>query len=265
MQHFSSGMGHFGPCRRVFLDTEIGEVGFSAHGLQTGYSLLQEPDVTLAPFMVPRGSAQTDLVARLFANFRELAGILHRKKEEVLAKQCESVNQTRHIRQLERGEIVFRRMPMKARPAKHLLSEPSSGPYMVVGQSTFNSVKLKDPSSGQMVDVGVDVPMEQILAGPKRSQFRFDPDSEGRSIGQMVAGGVAGTPALVKASGWKPSKKKGWRTLTKGHYVAYQQTGTRYLSVAYVLRNDVQNQSVEAQSCRSIWTGTSIRHLEGVP
>eukprot|EP00973_Karenia_brevis_P026800 3698032-Karenia_brevis.AAC.1 len=33
------------------MDTEIGECGFSAHELQTGYSLLQEPDVTLAPFM----------------------------------------------------------------------------------------------------------------------------------------------------------------------------------------------------------------------
>ena len=36
-------------------DREINECGFSAHELQTGYALLQEPDVTLAPFMVPRG------------------------------------------------------------------------------------------------------------------------------------------------------------------------------------------------------------------
>ena len=73
------------PVVEYLMDTEIGECGFSAHELQTGYSLLQEPDVTLAPFMVPRGTAQTDIVARLFSNFRELAGVLNRHKEQVLA------------------------------------------------------------------------------------------------------------------------------------------------------------------------------------
>eukprot|EP00973_Karenia_brevis_P069740 9696472-Karenia_brevis.AAC.1 len=69
------------PVVEYLMDTEIGECGFSAHELQTGYSLLQEPDVTLAPFMVPRGVAETDIVARLFSNFRELAGIFNRAKE----------------------------------------------------------------------------------------------------------------------------------------------------------------------------------------
>lgn len=69
------------------MDTEIGACGFSTHELQTGYSLLQEPDVTQAPFMVPRGTAQTDITARLFSNFRELAGIFNRHKEQILAKQ----------------------------------------------------------------------------------------------------------------------------------------------------------------------------------
>ena len=44
------------PVVEYLMDTEIGECGFSAHELQSGYSLLQEPDVTLAPFMVPRPS-----------------------------------------------------------------------------------------------------------------------------------------------------------------------------------------------------------------
>eukprot|EP00973_Karenia_brevis_P007486 1013108-Karenia_brevis.AAC.1 len=117
------------------MDTEIGECGFSAHELQTGYSLLQEPDVTLAPFMVPRGMAETDIVARLFSNFRELAGIFNRAKEAALAKQEEQINRTRHMRQLMPGEVVFRRMPPKARPPKHLLGVPSMGPYVVVRQN----------------------------------------------------------------------------------------------------------------------------------
>ena len=156
------------PVVEYLMDTEIGECGFSPHELQTGYSLLQEPDVTLAPFLVPRGTAQTDIVARLFSNFRELAGILNRHKEQILAKQEILTNKSRHLRQMIPGEIVFRRMPPKARPAKHLLGEPSQGPYVVVSQSTYNSAKLKDPATGEWVDGGTDIPLEQILAGPRR-------------------------------------------------------------------------------------------------
>ena len=116
------------PVVEYLMDTEIGECGFSAHELQTGYALLQEPDVTLAPFLVPRGTAQTDIVARLFSNFRELSSILNRHREQISARRESSINQTRHLRQLIPGEVVFRRMPKKATPAKHLLGEPSAGP-----------------------------------------------------------------------------------------------------------------------------------------
>eukprot|EP00973_Karenia_brevis_P047100 6537121-Karenia_brevis.AAC.1 len=71
--------------------------------------------------MVPRGTAEMGIVARLFSNFRELAGIRYRAQESALAKQEEQVNRTRHMRQLIPGEIVFRRMPPKARAPKHLL------------------------------------------------------------------------------------------------------------------------------------------------
>ena len=57
------------PVVEYLMDTKIKESGFSAHELQTGYSLLQHPDVTLAPFLVPRGAVQTDIAARLFSNF----------------------------------------------------------------------------------------------------------------------------------------------------------------------------------------------------
>ena len=106
------------PVVEYVIDTEIGENGFSAHELQTGYSLLQEPDSVLAPFMIPRGVPETDIVSRLFSNFRRLAGILHRQKSDELAKKIDQVNRTRHLRNLEKGETVFRRMPVKARGPK---------------------------------------------------------------------------------------------------------------------------------------------------
>ena len=86
---FPQEWGTLAPVVEYLMDTEIGECGSSPHELQTGYSLLQEPDVTLAPFLVPRGTAQTDIVARLFSNFRELSGILHRHKEQLRARQSD--------------------------------------------------------------------------------------------------------------------------------------------------------------------------------
>ena len=81
---------------------------------------------------------------------------------------------------------------MKARPAKHLLGEPSSGPYIVVSQSTFSSAKLKDPATGEMVDQGADIPLEQILVGPRRSQLKFENASSDMSEMPAAAGAVGG-------------------------------------------------------------------------
>ena len=67
---------------------------------------------------------------------------------------------------------------------------------------------------------------------------------------------------MVKATGWKPGKKKGWKGLTKGHFVVYQSDTSKELSVAAILFNDKSNQCVEAHRCRTVWTGTRVRHLK---
>ena len=162
------------PAIEYLMDTEIGECGFSAHELETGFALLQESDVTLAPFQVPRGTPQTELVAKLFSNFRELSGILARHKKAKAEGKLAQVNAHRHLRQLTPGEVVFRRMPAKARSAKHLLGEPSAGPYIVVSPASLNSAKLRDPATGQLVEDGANIPLEQILAGPRRSLLAFE-------------------------------------------------------------------------------------------
>ena len=68
-------------------------------------------------------------------------------------------------------------------------------------------------------------------------------------------------PPKVVAKGWEPSKKKGWTGLAKGQVIAYQTGAHRELSIAYVLYNDGNNHSVQVHSCRTIWTGMSVRHL----
>ena len=84
---------------------------------------------------------------------------------EALKKQ-EEVNRKRVFRTFDKGETVFRRMPTFARPGKHLMAEPSSGPYIVVDQKTLSSVVLMDPKTQELVDQGADIPLDQILAGP---------------------------------------------------------------------------------------------------
>ena len=66
---------------------------------------------------------------------------------------------------------------------------------------------------GTWVDQGTDIPLEQILAGPRRGLLKFEQSvAADRSVGQMISGtGVDGLPAEVLATGWKPSKTRGWK------------------------------------------------------
>ena len=60
---------------------------------------------------------------------------------------------------------------------------------MVVRQATLNSVQLRNPETGELVADGADIPLEQILAGPRRSLLHFEQVDNGRSVGEMVRGG----------------------------------------------------------------------------
>ena len=71
------------------------------------------------------------------------------------------------------------------------MAEPSLGPYVVEAQKSFSSLALKDPETGELVDKGANIPMDQILAGPYRSILSFkgspgDSDDDVRGIGQML-------------------------------------------------------------------------------
>eukprot|EP00973_Karenia_brevis_P059720 8313386-Karenia_brevis.AAC.1 len=54
----------------------------------------------------------------------------------------------------------------------------------------------------------------------------------------MISGNEPDIPHEVKATGWKPGKKKGWRGLVKGHVIAYRPDTSRELTVAVVLYSD---------------------------
>ena len=134
-------------------DTEPqGEFGLSAHDMTTGYALAQDVDKRLAPFMVPTGTAQTELAAKVFDRFKDLYGIFSRSVRHKAQVVEDVVNRRRNLKIFEPGEMVYRKKPAFARPPKQLMIDPVSGPYEVVGQRTNSSVVLKDPGTGDLIE-----------------------------------------------------------------------------------------------------------------
>ena len=152
----------------LYLTLPQGAHGFSAHDLTCGYALMSSTDRALIPFRVPLGSAETDIAARLFTNFRKLYGTFKRVTMEQAVQLQTQENRYRAHRTFEKGETVFRRMPGGSRPPKHLFAEASLGPYVVASQPTMSSVTLMDPATGLLVNNGALIPLDQIRAGPKR-------------------------------------------------------------------------------------------------
>ena len=56
---------------------------------------------------------------------------------------------------------------------KHLFPDPTMGPYQVVAQPTHTSVTLQD-TKGNLVEGGRLVPLDQVVAGPRRAGVVFD-------------------------------------------------------------------------------------------
>ena len=168
------------------------------------------------------------------------------------------VNRRRNLRVFDEGEMVYRKKPAFARPPKQLMADPISGPYVVVGQSTTSSVILKDPETGVLVDGGANIPVEQILAGPRRPPFTFAADSEVRSIGARVRGDGGAR------SGARPGKRAGWGSLAPAAYVAYQTVPTgpeaKKLTIGKVVTNDREAQTVLVQPHRARWMSVKIVH-----
>ena len=144
-----------------------GPHGLSAFDLTQGYALASDTDRRLVPFSVPTEIPETDVARKLFDNFRELYGVFSRMTAHESEKRQDEINRKRNIRVFEQGETVFRKKPIFARPPKHLLGDPVQGPYLVKQQNTLSSVVLFVPATNALVDHGVNIPLDQILAGPK--------------------------------------------------------------------------------------------------
>ena len=207
----------------------------SAHDMSSGYALAASVDKRLAPFLVPKGLPETDAAARLYQNLNELCGLCTRVTQENALKRQFRANQTRpSARVLDKGEPVFRKIPNAAHLPKHLFPEPSTRPYKVHAQRTPQSVVLMDPSTQQLVGRGANIPLGQILAGPRRNiacelgheekdgvnnrELEFELESEVLDFSDMVRGPDGGSQKLGSAlrTGHRAGPRVGWGPLAPG-------------------------------------------------
>ena len=138
-------------------------------------------------------------------------------------------------------------------------------PFVIVSQENLQSVVLKDANTGVLVDEGKNIPLDQILAAPRRNRLLFDcGDDDGdpgpRSLGQMLRGEHAPELApgrVVK----KPGQRAGWGNLTKGSYVVYRTGPTRELRVGRVLKNERPENRVLLHAHRGRFQGFRVIHL----
>ena len=138
------------------------------------------------------------------------------------------------------------------------MADPVTGPYEVVAQRPSSSVVLKDPETGELVEGGTNIPVEQILAGPRRPALQFGEPSELRSVGAMVRGEGSGGDLT------RPGRRAGWGHLAPGGYVAYQTVPqgpkAKDLTVGKVQANDRDGQTVLVQPHRARWLYVKITH-----
>ncbi len=150
---------------------------------------------------------------RLFDNFWHLYAIFVRVTKEQKYRDQLRVNQRRWVQNLEEGDMVFRKLPAGARPPKKMLNPASEGPFFIVKQRSKNSAVLRD-EAGNLVSKGDNIPLTQLIVGPKRRPVQFDEADEVRSPGDMVA-----NPQYF---GKVANQKVGWEPLAPGAYVLYK-------------------------------------------
>ena len=72
--------------------------------------------------------------------------------------------------------------------------------------------------------------------------------------------GEKSLPPTVIAAGWKRPDKVGFHRIARGNYIAHRTGPSNSLAVAYVLHNDQAARRIQAQTCSTRFSGTSLRH-----
>ena len=109
--------------------------GLSAFDVTQGFALLVDPNRQLSPFQLPWGLPESEVAQQVFSRFKDLYGVFARATADEVLQRQEELNRKHNVRIFSAGEVVFRKMPAFARPAKHLLGDCCSGPYILLWRS----------------------------------------------------------------------------------------------------------------------------------
>ena len=201
----------------LYFTAPQGSLGFSARDMTMGYSMAQRVCADLSPFQVPEGAMETDFAIRAFDNFAKLYPIFVRVTQEERFRTQMRINSNRHSPHLKPGDMVFRKMPKHARQPKKLLYPASEGPFFVVKQKSPTSAILRD-SEGNLVDRGENIPLTQIVLGPRQDPIVFEDRDDVRSTGEMIANPSSHGGKSAKRAG----QRIGWTSLHANAFVLYR-------------------------------------------
>jgi hypothetical protein len=117
-----------------------------------------------------------------------------------------------------------------------------------------------------LLDEGALIPLDQIIAGPRRARIEFEKDqshNEVRPFSDLLNHSALPVTAPLRTGGYA-SKSKGWGSLAPGAEVAYQVHPTgpdqRRLQIGRVLANHRDEKFVVVQPMLASWTGMHIVH-----
>ena len=176
--------------------TPQGESGIAARDIETGWSLATGLERPLVPFSVPENVCDEDVAKDVFRRLSEIKGAFDRWKSGVDAKVSALLNSRRLIRRFDIGEEVFRRRPLAAAPPKSRFQPRAEGPYVVLAQPYHFRVV-----TGEAVDDGAWVPVDQVVAFPRRRPLVFQ---KGGGCRWVLGGNRAGCGAARYRGGSRP-------------------------------------------------------------
>ena len=190
--------------------------------------------------------------------------MFQRLGQDTAQKMQDKANRSRRARTFDPGEVVFRKMPGPARLPKRWFPDPCSGPYTVRSHPTSTSVILDD-AEGKPVEGGRNIPLSQIVAGPRRAAIRFVEPQDGdcRALSHMLEGLAKAEPR----KGRLLNRTTGWRSLSAGAHVASQTElhgpPAKELTVGRVLARDSALKAqrlVVVQPMQADWKGVRVVH-----
>jgi len=231
--------------------TPQGDSGIAARDLETGWSLATGLERALIPFSVPARVTDAQVATEVFARFREIKGVFDRWKATADGKVSSLVNSRRLLRRFDLGEEVFLRKPPAAAPPKSRFQPRAEGPYIVLAQPSDFHVVLGDPTTREAIDGGAWVPVDQVVAFPRRRPLSFERGGLPGWGQSPVSAEQAESPHGLANS------NRGWANIGPGGIVAYQvgDLSDRRVAVGKVFENLPIHKQVELHVYRALWAG----------